>query len=1042
VSNRQTGDRGDTAAPAGLAVRLLGGFEATVDGCPLGLRSRSDRWLLALLVLQRGRAVERYRLAQTLWPFPDHAADAAAYNLRRSLACLRKALGGHAWRLDSAERGTLRLDPVGAQVDVIEFEAALRSEQPDELERAVALYSGPLLPECTQPWALSERSRLEAALLDALESLGREAKRRGDMSRAILLLRRATEICPERESARRDLMRLLAQAGEINTAIACYQELCEALRLEGAAPDPETTRLFREIRAAERAGSHPSPAESSPIPRGARLPQVPSSVIGRSSAIAEVEAAIGRSRLLTLTGAGGVGKTTLALTVAEGLASEFRDGAVFVDLAGLTDEARVAEAAASALRLPERPGLALIDSLAAALEPARMLILLDNCEHLIAAAAQLAEAIFERCPHVRILATSRRPLGIRGEFVWRVPSLPSPDPAALPADSEALCAHVAAFDAIRLFVERAGQADATFRLTPQNAAAVTTICARLDGIPLAIELAAARTGALTPAQIAARLSRRFELLTGGPRGALSRQQTLEAMVRWSFDLLEPAEREMLCALSVCAGAWSVETAERLAPDPSAALDLVAALVDRSVVTVDDTPSRARYRLPETTRQFARERLAESGGTGPAVQRHAAAMLALAEAAERELDGADGDRWLDRLAAEQDDLRTALEWAVSANGNAEAALRLASASWHFWYRKGLLSAGRGYLEAALAHPGAGAHPAAVATACIGAGKLAWFQSDWEAGRGYLRRSLETARDCGDPDLVAGACDAFAQIAWDESALPEAREYLEEALRLRRASGNTPAVAKTLSFLGVVACDQGDDSAARGWLEEGLGIGRALNDDVLIANALHCLAHRALYAKELVAARALYAEVHAIACRLQDRMRMAVALHRMGSVEVELGELAPARARLEESLQLAAGLDDKNLMVAAVNSLAGIARAEGDIPAARTLCRDRLQLYRELGDRAGLCRALRSAASLCVAAGHPEDAAVLLAASTAIQPPDKLFPEDTETIAAVQSALSAETLAAMQALGGGHSPDRAVRFALEALAKPYRMLSTGC
>ncbi len=1034
MSDPRATEKDDPAGPAeaDLVIRLFGGFEATVDGRPLGgLRARSDRWLLALLTLQRGRAVERHRLAQTLWPFPDHATDAAAYNLRRSLACLRKALGDQAWRLESAARGAVRFDLNGVRADVTEFEAAVRGGNSEGLERAVALYAGALLPECTAAWATEERARLESLALDALETLGREARRGGDLRRAASLLRRAAGICPARESTRRELMSLLAQAGEINAAIGCYQELCEALRIEGAAPDPETTRLFREIRAAERASAGPHPAASAPAPRAAPLPLPPPGVIGRDRAVAEIEEALRRTRLLTLTGAGGVGKTTLALTVADGMAAEFRDGAAFVDLAGLTDEGRVDEAAASALRLAERPGLSPLDSITAALEPARMLILLDNCEHLIAAAARLADAVLERCPHVRILATSRRPLAIRAESVWRVPSLASPDPAALPADSRDLCAHVESFDAVRLFVERARQAGAGFRLTPGNAADVTTICARLDGIPLAIELAAARSRSLAPAQIAERLSRRFQLLTGGPRTALSRQQTLEATVRWSFDLLEPAEREMLCALSACAGAWSLETAERIAPHSAAALDLVSALVDRSVVTVEEAPDRARYRLPESVRQFARERLAESGEAKAASRRHAAAMLSLAEAAERELDGADGDRWLGRLTAEQDDLWAAQEWATSAEGDAEIALRLAAAAWPFYYRKGLLSAGRGFLEAALAHPGASGYPEAVAMACIGAGKLAWFQHDRETGRTLLQRSLETARGYGDSELVARACHALAQIAWDESALDTARELLEEALRLRRESGSIAGVATTLNFLGIVACDQRDDAAAVCWLEESLRIGRALEDDVLIANALHSLAHRAVFARELVAARALYAEVHAIACRLQDRMRIALALHRSAGVEIELGEPEQARAMLEESLRLAAELDDKNLMLAALNSLAEIAFADGDDEAVRRLCGERLQLSRAIGDGAGLCRILRRAATLCLEAGHPEDAAVLLAAAAANEPPGRPAVQDMETAEALRSALSEETLAAMHALGSGHSADRAVRFALEAL-----------
>jgi predicted ATPase/class 3 adenylate cyclase len=413
------------------------------------------------------------------------------------------------------------------------------------------------------------------------------------------------------------------------------------------------------------------------------LPVQLTSFIGLEGEIDEVKQLLATTRLLTMTGAGGCGKTRLALQVAAVVLEDFAEGVWLVELATLSDPTLLFQAVASALNIREQPGRSLQATIIDYLSPKQLLLVLDNCEHLVAACARLAETLLRACPHLRILATSREALGIAGETIRPVPSLSVPDPRRQPTVET-----LRRSEATRLFIERAIAGLPTFSPTTRNAEPITQVCQRLDGIPLAIELAAARVKVLSVEQIASRLDDRFRLLTGGSRTGLPRHQTLRATMDWSYELLSEAERVLLRRLAVFAGGFTLETAEAVCTgmdaETSAVLDLLTHLVDKSLVIMEERGGTSRYRLLDTVRQYGRNKLLESGEDPRVRRRHRDWYLQLAEAAEPELHGPDQRLWLDRMEMEHDNLRTALDWSKVDEDGSEAGLRLAGALWWFWY----------------------------------------------------------------------------------------------------------------------------------------------------------------------------------------------------------------------------------------------------------------------------------------------------------------------------------------------------------------------
>ena len=707
------------AEEAALCLRLFGPFEAQVNRRSLPrLRSRKGQWLLALLALRAGRAVERAWVAGTLWP--DTTEENALVSLRQTLTDLRRALGTEAARLVSPTTRTLSFEADGAFVDALAFDAAIRQGDPASLERAAALAERPLLEDCLEEWALTERETRERDCLAALQTLASARLAQGEFAAAETHLRRLLAADPFNEVAARDLMTALARSGQWGAVVQAYRDLRLRLQRElRAEPSAETRTLYERLRAEGRGAKAalPETAAAAPLlpsasgPAGL-LPRPLTELVGRDEEAATVSGLLFGARLVTLTGTGGVGKTRLSIRVAEAWAEDQPDGVWFVDLAPLTDPALVPQTVAATLGVRAEPGRPMTETLAAALRSRRLLLIWDNCEHLLPACAALAAALLAACPALRLLATSRQALGLTGETVWPVPSL-------------------SGADAAQLFAERAASVLPGFALTERIGPVVAQICRRLDGIPLAIELAAARVRLLSPEQIAARLDDRFPLLTGGSRAALPRQQTLRAAIDWSYDLLTEPERGLLMRLSVFAGGWTLEAAEAVCASEGGeaeVLDLLAELEEKSLVSVEaGDGAERRCRLLETLGQYARERLHESGQAGETARRHRDWAASLAETAEKQRRGPEAGVWLTRLEADHDNLRAALDTCRSeaseekAEEGAEIGLRLAASLWRFWMDHGHYREGLGQLTRALERAGGDA-PAEVRSKALNGRRL--------------------------------------------------------------------------------------------------------------------------------------------------------------------------------------------------------------------------------------------------------------------------------------------------------------------------------
>jgi predicted ATPase/class 3 adenylate cyclase len=800
------------------------------------------------------------------------------------------------------------------------------------------------------------------------------------------------------------------------------------------------------------------------------LPLQLTSFVGREAELVTVRDLLHRHRLVTLTGPGGTGKTRLALqAAADALVptdgqTAFADGVWLVELAALADPGLVPQAVAGALGVREEPGRPLPATLTDALRPKHLLVLLDNCEHLLDACARLADALLRACPHLTVLATSREALGIAGEVTWRVPSLAVPEGAAgRPAPDAAGLARSAA---VRLFADRAAAVRPGFAVTAENAAPVAQVCVRLDGIPLAIELAAARVRVLPPGQLLARLEDRFRLLTGGSRTALERHQTLQAAVDWSYDLLTGPERALFARLSVFAGGWTLEATEAVGADsddpagggiePDGVLDLLTRLVDKSLVVAEEQPDgSARYRLLETLRQYAEQKLAATGGeAGAARRRHAAHYLALAERAEPELEGPRQLAWLGRLEAELGNLRQALRWCLEEGGSAETGLRLAAALWHFWRHQGRQREGRAWLEAALGLPGAAARTAARAAALYVEGALAGIMGDGAVARARHGASVALWRELGD---ARGLARALAQLglelerAGDPAA---AAALLEEAVALARAAGDRWGLALALRFLGNLEIrgpaapggPAGGGASGPSPLEASAALFRELGDAWGLGTALNGLGLRAFWAGDHAAARALLEEGLALRRTMGDRLGVALMLASLAAVARSQGDVRAAAAFAHECWALAHELGSPALVATSLVHLGHVALAQGDAARAAALFEESLRLFGEGGQERGppavLGRAgcLVGLAVLAAARGQPGRALRLGGAAAALAQTTgrPLDPADQAALdgglAPARRALPAEAQAAARTEGQAMSLEQAVADTLEEAPAP--------
>lgn len=726
------------------------------------------------------------------------------------------------------------------------------------------------------------------------------------------------------------------------------------------------------------------------------LPVPRTSFIGREREMAEVKHALAVTRLLTLTGAGGSGKTRLSLEVARDLAGLYADGVWLVELAALSKGELVPQAVAGALGVLEQPGQPLTQTLAETLRRKVLLVVLDNCEHLVDSVSRLLDTLLDSCPRLRVLATSRETLGVEGEVVRRVSSLSVPDADRLPAAGE-----LTRYDAVRLFLDRVRLRLPNFDLTVENGPAVVEVCRKLEGIPLAIELAAARVGTLSVEQISERLTNSLKLLTSGSRTAAARQRTLRGTLDWSYDLLAEQERILFRRLAVFAGGWTLETAEAVVPaedaEESNIVDLLSALADKSLVVVDMTrDGGARYRLLEPVRQYALEKLEEGGELGAIRRRHLEFFLALAEKAEPELVGAERAEWIERLEVELDNLRGALSWALG-HGTTELGLRMGAALWRFWIMRARYGEGRKWLEAALAVEG-------------------------EAP--LLVRAK--------PALVAG------YLAAGQGVYMRSQPHLEEALALYRSAGSAEGVAMTLATLGILASYRGDLERAKELDKESFDKYRKLGDPWQFSSALRALAadlfvrllRDLAYVGDDTQAVALREEALALCRKWGVSAGIALSLLGLGSVAIDQDDPERAVKHLEESLVLArevyAGIVPHILVALGDASL-----IQGDNERALRVYKEALAMCRETGQELTDTGVLEGMANLAAAWEDDARAARLWGAlESALQiagatwTPDDLA-QDAPYLDAARSRLGEAALAE----GRNMALDEVIEYALE-------------
>ncbi|MCI0553195.1 MAG: tetratricopeptide repeat protein [Anaerolineae bacterium] len=716
------------------------------------------------------------------------------------------------------------------------------------------------------------------------------------------------------------------------------------------------------------------------------LPLQVTSFIGREKEMTEVKRLLWDSRLVTLTGPGGTGKSRLSLQIAADFLELYPDGAWLVELAPLADPALLPQTVANVLGIRESSGHPIMSLLTDHLRTKELLLILDNCEHLVEACAQLVDTLLKACPHILILASSREVLGIAGEATFRVPSLSTPDARRLPSFET-----LTQYEAVRLFIERAEMALPGFTVTKDNAPAIAQICYRLDGIPLAIELAAARVQVLRIEQIAARLDNRFRLLTGGSRTALPRHQTLRSLIDWSYDLLPQPERALLGRLSVFAGGWSLEAAEAICIgdgiEPDEVLDLLIQLVNKSLVNSDHAQSaEARYRLLETIRQYARDKLLEAGGGERIRDQHLEFFLKLAERAEPELRGPNQVTLLDMLENELDNLRAALEWALECN--IEKGLRLASSLMWLWHLRGHASEGIEWLERALnvqAKEGdADPLPRTRAKALQMNGLLTVFQSNPGGALPLLEESLKLYKELGPAGRqgMAYSLWGLGTVATYQGNTAKAKALSEESLALFRELGDKFGTTEALNTLGDIALTEGDYEQARKLWEESLAIKRERGDKDGIAFSLAQLGNIAFLEGDYKRATPFYEEASILFREVGNQSFASAAFYSLGETAWAQGDYEHAAKKYEVALKLGQGADEGRAAAFVLYDLGAMARSQGNYDQAVKMLEEAVVLFKELGNKWGLATAYYGIGEVAWARGEYDEATARFEAALAL------------------------------------------------------------
>ncbi len=1043
---------------------MLGPLEVLADGRPVEIGGVRLRVLLTLLALDPGAVLPAERLIDALWE--DDVPRGAANALQSLVSRLRALVGRDAVE---SRPGGYRLAVPRGDVDVHDFEARLvaarRAAAPAErsagLAEALALWRGPALADAAGlHFAEAPAARLEALRRAALEerldadlALGRHAA-------LIPELQALAAQDPLREPVTALLMRALYAAGHQAEALAAYDETRRALGdVLGVDPSPDLEAVYLGVLRQDPSlrSDVPAPVPPPPDDRKGNLRARLTSFIGRDADLGQVDDLLSRARLVTLIGPGGSGKTRLSLESGERLAGRMPDGTWLVELAPVADPAEVPAAALGALGLREMPLMAgpgrmaapdtaePLDRLVSALAGRRLLLVLDNCEHLLDAAARLADQVLASCPGVRILATSREPLGITGETLWPVEPLELPPPSA-----DAVAAHDR--PAVRLFADRAAAVSPGFAVTADNVGWVVRICRALDGMPLAIELAAARLSAMTAQQVAVRLDDRFRLLSAGSRTALPRHQTLRAVVEWSWDLLAEPERVLWRRLAVFPGGATLEAAEEVCAGPGLdradVLDVLSALVDKSLVTVSDADGEPRYRMLETIRAYGLEHLAQAGEEERTRRAHAGYFLRLAEEAEPHLYRADQTRWLARLAAEHDNCAAALRWAVSVQ-DAPLALRFCAALGWSWFLRGRLTEGTEHLEEILDLPGVPAdQPTAMALALATLTALD-KRPTAEPVVAWLRRAQEICDGIDDRDLhpvlwlmlfmgkmqvdgwnqdpaegidrLLNSADPWARglanfiqghIAHNFGRTDGLDGFFDRALAGFREAGDRWGLSFTLTAQGEIRSRRGEHAAAVALYEESLRLNAELGRET--SSMLYVtmrLGNELDLSGEPARGRALL--LRSLERGEASRPEEEMALHyQLGELARRAGDTGEALSRLTLAEDLAAGLTGPpQFRAMLLGSRAQLDLALGAVEEARARLDEAVRIGVQSQDYPILSYVLGGRAELCRTLGDAERGAVLLGAADSLRGTRDLSQPDVLAIeGAVRDALGAAAFTA--------------------------------
>ena len=927
-----------------LEVRLLGKFEVKRDGKPITIPSRPAQSLFAYLILSAGISHRREKLAGLLWP--DSPEETARDNLRHALWRTRKALpASQKPKVEYLLADDLSITfNASAEywLDVSALDQIAENASADELISVLSAYQGELLPGFYDEWVMLEREHIDAVFehkMARLMSVLQDDKRWLDI---LEWGERWIKLGQKPEPAYRALMSAHAAKGDMSKVAATFERCVKSLKEFGFEPSEQTRNLYESLKArkesietestvAEREKRKESLKTNLPIPL--------TSFIGREREIEEARRLFSTTRLLTLTGPGGIGKTRLAIHVAKDLLPSYKDAVWWGELAPGIDQRLVPQAIAQVLGIRETRNQSLTETLKSFLREKQLLLILDNCEHLIATCAQLAEDLLTHCAHLKILATSREALGITGETTLQVPALSFP-----------VLAHVSQmhnlkeFESIQLFAERAAAVHPNLALTQSNAFAIMQICQRLDGIPLAIELAAARSKVFTLDEIATRLDDRFTLLSQGSRTALPRHQTLRALIEWSYDLLSEKECVLWRRLSVFVGGWILEAADSVCTDhnlpQTQVLELLSSLVDKSIVIVEEHGGATRYRMLETIRQYGQEKLQLAGEHNKVLMHHLSFFLSFAENATSKLLTVEQKKWFAVLDLEYGNLWSALEWAMEAHP--VNALRLATTLGQYWEVRGYIGEGRTAIERAL-------QETPDAPKEIRSESLRW-QGKFVARQGDYSR---------------------------------AKELLEESLKLARELGDKRGIAKSLHNSGMVFSLQGDYSAAKISYEGCLALSKDIGDKREMAAATTSLGNVANYMGDYETARRYQEESVTLFRELGDKFGFFIALNNLGFVLERQGDNSTAKRYYEESIATAYELGEKNLVAYALNGLAHLLYLENDSVEANHNYRESLLVSQEIGEKRCIAYCLEGFAKLALQYKNAERAALLLGAADALR-----------------------------------------------------------